>query len=213
MSQLGQDFGWMVLDTYKPHDGALVGGYERWLQEIDCPLLNRIPGMASYSCWSVRRSWGSLASFGRDENQPFSHFGFFGTLCRDDIDRFFAEPEWIGHAPTWVERWSMYPEAIDDLARNFCFSISKRVVSNNLDRTSRVLFLPRTEPDRGRERIAYGDRPRKLRLEHWQITENMVGNTGYDNFDLIYLDDEEDADQLVMDNQAGAEGVLIAGPN
>ncbi len=206
----------MVLDTYKPRDGALAGGYERWLQEIDCPLLNRIPGMASYSCWSVQRSWGNLAPFGRDETEPFSHFGFFGTRQRDDIDRFFAEPEWVEHAPTWVERWSRYPEALDDLARNFCFSISKRVHSNSLDRTSRVLFFPRTEAgsaaDAG-ERIANSDRPRELRLEHWQITENMVGNLGYSSFDLIYLSDDEDVDALVPDGQVAAEGTLIVGPN
>ncbi len=211
MDQIGADYDWMVFDTYRPRPGATEAGYEQWMREVDCPLINSIPGMASYSCWRIDRTQGVLAPFARGQSEPFTHFGFFGARERADIQRFFGNPRWIEHGPTWIRLWSCFPEAGDDTARNFCFTLFKRAASNGRPRSTRVLLLPFTAQDDRSLDAALLERA--LRVERWERVEHVVGELPYTAFHLLYLDGTEDSAALMRGYAVSAEGNLIAAPS
>lgn len=210
MDRIGADYDWMVFDTYKPRPGATQDGYEQWMHEVDCPLINAIPGMASYSCWRIDESHGEIAPFARGQTDPFTHFGLFGVRELADIQVFFDNPRWIEHGPVWIEQWSVFPEAGDDLARNFCFTLFKRTANNARPRSARVLLVPFTAADEQPLDTALLERA--LRVERWEVVERMVGELPYTAFLLVYLDDSEDSGALKQPYSVSAEANLITAP-
>ena len=58
----------LILLVYTPREDSNARGYEAWLQEIDNPFFNDIPGIRHYTNWKTTSA--------ADCAFPYSHFDF-----------------------------------------------------------------------------------------------------------------------------------------
>ncbi|MEQ8246293.1 MAG: hypothetical protein RID42_01295 [Alphaproteobacteria bacterium] len=98
------DFTAMILLSYTPRAGIDTAAYETWLNAVDNPFFNGVPGIARYTNWKITGSGSPV---------PFTHFDTMGldsvaaaadVWQRQDVKDFTAE---------WRRLWGQGPDAAD----------------------------------------------------------------------------------------------------
>jgi hypothetical protein len=121
----------LILLVYTPREDSNARGYEAWLQEIDNPFFNDIPGIRHYTNWKTTSA--------ADCAFPYSHFDFMFLDSPDCKDAVWGNQDLMAFAQGWTDQWGRYPDATpENMHMNYqvylCSSAMGRnqVMSNDL---------------------------------------------------------------------------------
>ena len=88
----------VLLIVYTPGPGAEAGGYEGWLQKVDNPFFNAIPGVHHYANWKIERVLHGDAP-------GYDYFDFQGLTHQSDLERVWFNPDLDHFRTEWIRKW------------------------------------------------------------------------------------------------------------
>lgn len=192
----------MCLLTYTPRADAAERGYEDWLRAVDNPFFNSIPGIVRYENWKVHSPILNELSF--------AYFDLMYIDGRAGIDRVWGNQELIEFARNWTRLWGIVPDPDVDQSPNYhivtCEEIAGPIVPR---RTEWALFAPyvRRDDAAARDYHTYlrevdnpffnsAAVPQVVSDANWQKTGEVVGSEWWSDFDLMFFDGPEQADEF-----------------
>lgn len=99
--------------VYTPGPGAEERGYEGWLQTVDAPFFNAIPGVHHYANWKIERVLHGPAP-------GYTHFDFQALTEEADLERVWFNPELDHFRTEWIRLWG-YGEGKPHPAQAYAF--------------------------------------------------------------------------------------------
>ena len=203
----------VLLIVYTPGPGAEAGGYEPWLQDVDNPFFNAIPGVHHYANWKIERVLhGSAPGYG--------YFDFQGLVDGSDLERVWFNPDLDHFRTEWIRKWG-YSAGPPHPAQSYAFLMQPvGAATGTVDRFARITAGIGDVPPGGADRV-------------WQITEAVRKHfasggpaadwrtplTGHNplGFDWLTITYGADPEALAASYRAGSETLalvarLIAAP-
>lgn len=151
MNRLLADSPAVLLIVYSPGPGAEAGGYEAWLQEVDNPFFNAIPGVHHYANWKIERVL-------HGSPPGYLWFDFQGLTHAADLDRVWFNPDLDDFRTEWIRRWG-YAENPHP-AQRFAFLMQPVGAASGTPGPDAVLTAGTGEPPQGADRC-------------WRVTETV----------------------------------------
>ena len=185
----------LILLVYTPREDSNARGYEAWLQEIDNPFFNDIPGIRHYTNWKTTSA--------ADCAFPYSHFDFMFLDSPDCKDAVWGNQDLMAFAQGWTDQWGRYPDATpENMHMNYqvylCSSATGRnqVVSNDLS-------------------IAVSSEPADTSDEHvFNVEESILGDIRFRSFAVNWQpSDNESAMPATTPYYGVANASVIASPD
>jgi hypothetical protein len=88
----------VLLIVYSPGPGAEAGGYHPWLQAVDNPFFNAIPGVHHYANWKLEQLL-------HGEAPGYDYFDFQGLANASDLERVWFNPDLDHFRTEWIRKW------------------------------------------------------------------------------------------------------------
>lgn len=88
----------MIFIPYRLPQGAEDRGYAPWLQTVDNPFFNAIPGIHHYANWRVGQMLHGTAP-------DWDWFDFKGLTAESDLERVWFSPDLDAFRRKWLELW------------------------------------------------------------------------------------------------------------
>ena len=202
----------VLLIVYTPGPDAEAGGYEAWLQEVDNPFFNAIPGVHHYANWKIEQVL-------HGEAPGYGYFDFQGLAHDSDLERVWFNPDLDQFRTEWIRKWGygagpahpaqayaflMHPVGhADGMAQTFArITAGLGDPPGNADRCWRVA-------ETIRKHFATG-----AAATDWRISAAKLNPLGFDWIAITYGPDQQ---ALAASYRAGSETLafvarLIAAP-
>ena len=181
----------MLLLTYTPRSDAEAREYDQWLQEVDNPFFNVVPGVVEYINWKiVAQKLGTV---------PFTHFDTMFVEDEAAVERIWSNLEVQRFADGWRELWALNPGA-EDMSPNYQVTICRETASGDSHvRTPYAIFVPHIKAPDWREREYdvflrdvgtrfLNSQSEIVHSSNWRVVGSILGSVWFSDFDLIYVE-------------------------
>jgi len=160
----------MVLVPHTPREDALGRDYEKWLQEVDNPFFNSIPGIVHYSNWRVLAPTPAV---------PFTHLDFMRVASLEAAGALAANAEVSEFGDNWNRTWGRYPDAAGEEAHMNGHLYLCRRLAGRRPRTRYLALMPASADPGGIPDDA----------EVWQVTFAVIGDARFAYLVVVSLAD------------------------
>jgi hypothetical protein len=93
-----EDCPLVVFIAYTVPVRAELGGYSKWLQNVDMPFFNDIPGTLHYANWRLRE-------IAKGKTPVWDYFDFQGLNAESDLERVWFNPDLDSFRTEWLRLW------------------------------------------------------------------------------------------------------------
>ncbi len=163
------DFRAALVLTYSPRDRAEEEGYADWIQRVDNPFFNGVPGIVSYTNWRIVEGMAKV---------PYGYFDILGLEDLASFDSVWLSNDVRAFTAVWRDKWGAEPGT--DSARNSHVYLCERVSRGGAEWTDKVLFAP------GATAAQAGNG-----FEEWRVVRSIKGDLRFQTLALKFVPDQD----------------------